>query len=126
MTQYRKAHCIFSVVHDGLVGGLLLLWPGLWHELLHADIERTTFYVPQALGVVALMRGCFGILALRSNDGRRWAALSGVWGAQVILCLMMVFRLGTHDPRVAVTYIAWAFGSAVVALTFWRSASSDH
>ncbi len=125
MTKRIPWRTLISVVHDGLVGGLLLLWPGLWHELLHAEIERTTFYIPQALGAVLLCRGLFAALFIRRPGLRVHTALGALWAAQVIVCLLLVFRLGLYDQLVATTYVSWALVSALVSVSFVRSSSTD-
>ena len=103
----------------------LMLWFGLWHELLHADIERTTFYLAQGLGAVLLCRGVVAIYALRAGGSREAISLGSLWSAQVVMCLMMVFRLGLMDHQVVLVYASWAAVSLWLAGAFFRSASAD-
>jgi len=48
--------CMLSAVDVGL-GILLMIWPGVWHELVHGSVERTTFYLAQAGGILMVTRG---------------------------------------------------------------------
>ena len=69
-------HSIFRRVlgaADIIFGILLIFWPGVWHELVHGWVERTTFYLAQGVGVTLLARG---IVVLRRADVGRLYALT--------------------------------------------------
>ena len=47
----------FLIALDVCLGICLLFWPGVWHELLHGAVERTTFFVLHAAGLMFITRG---------------------------------------------------------------------
>ena len=88
------------VLLDLLLGLLLCFWPGVWHELFHADVVRTTFYTAQAVGLFCLSR----------------AALTVAWGSDKDLRSLYVVSI---PP---VVYLSWfCSGSGVMTVAFYLS-----
>ena len=106
--------------HDFFVGLLLLVLPGFLHETLHGWILRTTFYVPQSLGLALLVRS-FILLRFRFSPPQAHRhGLSYTWLAQSIILVGVAVRLGGEPVGVPALYLAWAALAAAISSYFWR------
>ena len=113
------------VVLDVGAGTLLLLWPGLWQEVLHPLAMGSTFYPLQRVGAVWLMRALVTLYAVR-RPGARWlAAVAWLWAVEVPGDLLLSWRTAGTGPLAAWFYAGRATLAAVVGARAWRAAGGD-
>ncbi len=109
-------------VLDILAGGLLLLWPGFWQEVLHPLALGTTFYPLQRLGVVWLTRAVATVIAARGGHPLWLAAVAGAWAVEVPADLLVGWRTAGTGPIAVWFYAGRAVFAAAVARKLWRVA----
>ena len=124
MFSKHRLCSLLLAVHDLLLGLCLLLWPGLWHELLHRDIERTTFFVPQALGAVVLARSIHLLLCRLLPSPQVRLGHAYLWGAQGLFLALLAYRLSGSDGSPTLVYGVGATVSLVVARYLYPSVPS--
>ncbi len=111
-------------VFDVLVGGLLLLWPGFWQEVLHPYAMGTNFYPLQRLGVVWLGRAAATFVAARRADPLWLAAVAGLWAVEVPADLLVGWRTAGTGPATVWIYAGRAVLAASAGGFLWRAAQS--
>ena len=123
LTKSRSISYI-ALSHDFCVGLLLLVLPGFLHETLHGWILRTTFYVPQSLGLALLVRSSILLRFRLSPPHPHSYGLSYTWLAQSIILFGVAVRLGGEPLNVPALYLGWAVFSAGISSYFWRYESA--
>ncbi len=111
-------------VLDMLAGGLLILWPGFWQEVLHPLAMGTTFYPLQRLGAVWLTRAA--VTAVAAHNGRPlWlVAVAGAWIVEVPADLLVGWRTAGTGPGTVWFYAGRAVLAALVGAWLWRVAQT--
>lgn len=101
----------FLVALDVCLGICLLFWPGVWHELLHGTVERTTFFALHAAGLMLITRGVAAFLLNDSTPGLyaltapaafylAWStAGTSIWAAPVYSALGLFWTLAEWGRR---------------------------
>ena len=123
LTKSRSLSYV-ALSHDFCMGLLLLVLPGFVHEALHGWILRTTFFVPQSLGLALLVRSSILLRFRLSPPQAHLYGLSYTWLAQSIILFGMAVRLGGEPLRVPAIYLGWAALAAYISSCYWRYESA--
>ena len=119
MMSKSKMMSIAALLHDFVVGICLLFASGFVHELTVGALIRTTFYIPQALGLVVCLRGLVLLKFLLRPDVRQGAGMAALWGAQCVICAMTALALTGHQGHGVFVYALWSVVSVGFTSYFW-------
>ena len=121
MMNRKRTLQVLIIAHDCLIGLCLLVWPALWHEAIHGSIERTTFFIPQALGVTLIARSAHCALRCGPASGSALLGHSYLWAAQAVFLFGLLFlSRGPVGPG-TLAYGVWAALSIAVAFALNRT-----
>jgi len=104
---------------DMLLGLVLTFWPGLWHEFVHGWIVRTTFFIPQALGVLILVRAIHLMVMGRRLTCAHRTGHAYLWFGQAVLCLAVSVRLLGEPFQATGAYLLGAAGAVTIGTLLW-------
>lgn len=109
-------------VVDLLGGTLLVVWPGVWQELLHPLAMGTVFYPVQRQGALWLARAVVEVAAARRPRPERLRVVAALWAVEVPAALFVAWRTAHTGAAAAPVHVILALVGAGVALILWRSA----
>ncbi len=101
------------------LGGLLLLCPGFWQELVHPDAIGTIFYPLQQTGVIWITRGLLAGIAWRRR-GLYVVALSAAFLIEAPSELFAVWRVGDAGPWAGWVHAGRAVFCVGAGVWLWR------
>tara|TARA_B100001093_G_scaffold477433_1_gene504687 strand:+ start:856 stop:1260 length:405 start_codon:yes stop_codon:yes gene_type:complete len=119
MMARSKMISLGALTHDFVVGLCLLFASGFVHELTVGALVRTTFYIPQALGLVICLRGLSLLRVQLSPSPRHASGLASLWAAQCVVCTMTALALKAEPGHAVFVYTGWSIVSACITAHFW-------
>lgn len=109
-------------VVDVFGGVLLVVWPGVWQELLHPLAMGTVFYPVQRQGALWLGRAVVEVAAARRPQPARLWAVAALWAVEVPAALLVAWRTAHTGAAAAPVHVALALVGLGVAVILWRAA----
>lgn len=108
-----------------LVGAVLLVvWPGVWQELLHPLAMGTVFYPVQRQGALWLGRAVAEVHAARRRTPVRLAVVGALWAVEVPAALLLAWNTAHTGPAAAPVYTALAVIGCAVSIGMWRASAT--
>lgn len=119
MSSLPLNYVVTLITLDLLLGVLLLFWPGIWHELLHGWIERTTFFIPQALGGLMVARATHIAYMGRHMGTAHRCGHAYLWFGQAFVCFVVALRLLGDPMYASIAYFSGTLGAVFLGWQLW-------
>jgi len=107
---------------DVVAGLMLVVWPGVWQEMVHPLAMGTVFYPVQRHGALWLGRAGLTLLAARRPDPMRLSAVAAAWWLDVPGALLLAWRTAHTGPWAGAIHVALALVAFTAGVIVWRIA----
>lgn len=112
-------------VVDGLLGALLLLWPGAFQEWTHPQAMGVAFYTLQRTGGVWIARGVVGAWAAARGRPLLGAAVAVSWALEAPADALLAWRTASTGPLAAWVHGGHGLLAASAGILAWALLTTD-
>lgn len=117
MSRVYQMVTLGLVLIDGLLGTLLVVWPGAFQEWVHPDAIGTVFYPLQSTGAIYLARALLGVMIISRRPVWGRTALGAAWLVDGPAGLLLAWRTATTGPLAL--WVHGIHGAIALAFGLW-------